>query len=199
MRESIRLAAPCRCVPVNSDVSPHVMQITTRVIVGVVVGIAGAWGGLALAAYWALPDWQTRGQFGDVFGAVNALFSGLAFAGVIFAILLQREDLELQREELALTRQELARSAQAQEQSEAALRGQAESAARTTTLSTINFLLASYRRELEELRAVRVPGGDPRLARLRELERREAVLLQKLDSLFEEVIDHERTDAVQNR
>lgn len=41
-----------------------------------------------------------RGQFGDMFGAVNSLFSGLAFAGVIYAVLLQREELKLQREEL---------------------------------------------------------------------------------------------------
>jgi hypothetical protein len=34
-----------------------------------------------------------RGQFGDKFGAVNALFSGFAFAGIIFTILLQRRDL----------------------------------------------------------------------------------------------------------
>ena len=44
------------------------------------------------------------GEFGDMFGGVNALFSGLAFAGVIYAILLQRRELQLQREELALTR-----------------------------------------------------------------------------------------------
>jgi hypothetical protein len=37
-------------------------------------------------------DVATRGQFGDIFGSVNALFSGLALAGVIVAILLQRED-----------------------------------------------------------------------------------------------------------
>lgn len=34
-----------------------------------------------------------RGQFGDQFGAINALFSGFAFAGIIFTILLQRRDL----------------------------------------------------------------------------------------------------------
>lgn len=34
-----------------------------------------------------------RGQFGDKFGAVNALFSGLAFAGIIITLLLQRRDL----------------------------------------------------------------------------------------------------------
>ena len=58
-----------------------------------------------------LPEWFStpaeRGEFGDSFGGVNALFSGLAFAGVIWAILLQREELALQRKELANTRGEM--------------------------------------------------------------------------------------------
>ena len=55
------------------------------------------------------PWWVTdkRGQFGDSFGVVNALFSGLAFAGVICAILLQKRELELQRKELEDTRTEI--------------------------------------------------------------------------------------------
>lgn len=40
------------------------------------------------------------GQFGDAFGSVNALFSGLALLGVIAALLLQREDIDLQLEEM---------------------------------------------------------------------------------------------------
>lgn len=52
-------------------------------------------------------SWSTRGQFGDMFGTVNALFSGLAFAGIIYTILLQREELKEQRAELQLTREEL--------------------------------------------------------------------------------------------
>lgn len=48
-----------------------------------------------------------RGTFGDQFGAVNALFSGLAFAGLIYTILLQHEELSLQRQELEDTRKEL--------------------------------------------------------------------------------------------
>lgn len=47
---------------------------------------------------------EARGTFGDKFGAVNALFSGLAFSGIIFTILLQRKELELQRDELKSTR-----------------------------------------------------------------------------------------------
>jgi len=50
--------------------------------------------------------WATRGQFGDMFGAVNALFSGLAFGGLILTILLQHKELTLQRKELKLTRKE---------------------------------------------------------------------------------------------
>ncbi|PKN35628.1 MAG: hypothetical protein CVU61_02060 [Deltaproteobacteria bacterium HGW-Deltaproteobacteria-19] len=71
--------------------------------------VCGLW-----AASWCLivscpilEGWPQRGTFGDMFGAVNALFSGLAFAGVIYAIFLQRKELILQREELQLTRKEL--------------------------------------------------------------------------------------------
>lgn len=42
-----------------------------------------------------------------MFGGVNALFSGFAFAGVIYAIFLQKSELSLQRRELQYTRQEL--------------------------------------------------------------------------------------------
>ena len=48
-----------------------------------------------------------RGTFGDMFGSVNALFSGLAFTGIIMTILLQRKEFELQRDELADTREVL--------------------------------------------------------------------------------------------
>jgi Putative phage abortive infection protein len=47
------------------------------------------------------------GVFGDSFGALTSLFSGLAFAGLIITIVMQKDELALQREELSLTRQEL--------------------------------------------------------------------------------------------
>jgi hypothetical protein len=52
-------------------------------------------------------DYEARGSFGDMFGGLNTAFAGLAFAGIIFAIVLQKKDLELQRQELEATRQEL--------------------------------------------------------------------------------------------
>ena len=63
---------------------------------------------LNLSMIFFVDDKDVRGTFGDQFGAVNALFSGLAFAGLIYTIILQRRDLALQRSDLALQRQELA-------------------------------------------------------------------------------------------
>lgn len=45
-------------------------------------------------------------EFGDTAGAINGLFSGLAFAGVIYAIFMQRDELEMQRKELSDQKQE---------------------------------------------------------------------------------------------
>lgn len=176
------------------------MRIRTGTLLGVAVAIVIVWASIAAIVYLALPDWQQRGQFGDVFGAVNALFSGLAFAGLIFAILLQREDLELQRQELTLTRQELARTAHAQEQSEAALRAQADAAARSARLATINFLLDHYKQELGTMIGIAYPANDSRLLKMRALQKREAALLAQLESLYREVIPDEQSDGTaQNR
>lgn len=68
------------------------------------------WFATFLVGYSVFDSWQERGQFGDMFGSVNALFSGLAFAGLIYAILLQRKELSLQRDELKLQREEMAAS-----------------------------------------------------------------------------------------
>lgn len=85
------------------------------------------WGGYWLAmGKWGPADWTERGQFGDMFGAVNALVSAFAFAGLIYAITLQRTDLGLQREELKLQRQELADTREVLDKQEKQLRQQTE-------------------------------------------------------------------------
>ncbi|MDL2257051.1 hypothetical protein LJC06_02455 [Bacteroidales bacterium OttesenSCG-928-I14] len=50
---------------------------------------------------------ECRGMLGDSYGALNAVFSGLAFAGVIITILIQRTELNNQRTELKLQRDEM--------------------------------------------------------------------------------------------
>jgi hypothetical protein len=61
----------------------------------------------------SLGDVTKAGQFGDSFGGLNALFTALAFAGVIWAAVLQRQELELQRKELTETRAVLDRQSEA--------------------------------------------------------------------------------------
>ncbi|MBE0599481.1 MAG: hypothetical protein IH614_19755 [Desulfuromonadales bacterium] len=120
-----------------------------RITWGAVFGIILIWVGAGLSPLFWISDWPTRGQFGDMFGAVNALFSGLAFAGVVLAIVLQRQELSLQREELKMTREELKRSAEAQEKSEEALRKQAASLKTAARLSAITTLLQHIEGEIE--------------------------------------------------
>lgn len=53
--------------------------------------------------FWLFSDSSQRGEFGDMFGAINSLFSGLALAGIIYTVLLQREELNETRQELKIT------------------------------------------------------------------------------------------------
>ena len=71
----------------------------------IVLGVCAIYAVAMLCLY---PNAGERGQFGDMFGAVNALFAGCAFGGVIWAIILQNNELALQRKELKLTREVLA-------------------------------------------------------------------------------------------
>jgi hypothetical protein len=48
-----------------------------------------------------------RGTFGDMFGVVNALFTGLAFSGVVYTVMLQRNELKIQQDELKNSQIEL--------------------------------------------------------------------------------------------
>ena len=85
-----------------------------------------------------------RGVFGDMFGAINSLFSGLALVGIIYTIFLQKHELSLQRKELEYTRKELKRSAEAQEKSETALRDQVQAMGKTAKLNGLSSLINHY-------------------------------------------------------
>lgn len=45
-----------------------------------------------------------KGVFGDAFGAVNSLFSGMAFVGLIYAIIIQRHETDIAKSELEKTK-----------------------------------------------------------------------------------------------
>ena len=73
-------------------------------IAGFCCGVVLFWGVFSYFPYSGFYKWADRGQ---LFGALNLLFSGLVFAGVVIALYLQHRELPLLREELALTRKEL--------------------------------------------------------------------------------------------
>jgi hypothetical protein len=50
----------------------------------------------SLLAWLVLPTWEIRGQFGDMFGVLNAFFNAIALLGIIYAISLQRRELRVQ-------------------------------------------------------------------------------------------------------
>jgi hypothetical protein len=87
------------------------------------------WALSAVAISWWYGTPAERSQVGDMFGAVNALFSGLAFAILIYTMWLQKTELGLQRAELRQTRSELRRTANAQEKAQRAAEASSRMAA----------------------------------------------------------------------
>jgi hypothetical protein len=103
--------------------------------------LAAPWVGYAL-----FPSWEERGQFGDLFGSVNALFSGLAFTVLIYAIFLQKKELSLQRVELKLQREEMAAS-----RAELAAQVAAQNSLVYVTACQIKVAAAQFRIDLEKM------------------------------------------------
>lgn len=74
----------------------------------VILAILTLWG----ASWYFIPLMYSKeelgaGTFGDMFGAVNALFSGLAFAGLIYTISVQRQELQAQVSAIKMQTDEL--------------------------------------------------------------------------------------------
>lgn len=98
---------------------------------------------------WVVPRWlaltpEASGLMGDTFGAVNALFSGLAFAGLIVTLIMQREELALQRYEMQQMREQYERSAEAQEASERVLRDQLIATNRASIIRALASMLDAH-------------------------------------------------------
>jgi hypothetical protein len=105
-----------------------------------------------------MKSWQDRSNFGEMFGGLNTLFSGLAFIGVIYAIFLQRRELEFQRQELILTRTELKRSAEAQEKSEKALKDQVEELVHQRRLSILPGFILYFKADVDDYPTIKNIG-----------------------------------------
>ncbi len=62
--------------------------------------VIGIWGASATALVLTVDDFGKSGTFGDSFGVLNTLFSGLAFAGIIVTVKMQNDEMREQRKEL---------------------------------------------------------------------------------------------------
>ncbi|NIZ09813.1 putative phage abortive infection protein [Pseudooceanicola sp. HF7] len=71
-------------------------------VIAVALWLANLWIGLHYSGTETIIG--ERGTFGDVFGAVNSIFTGMAFVGVIYSIAMQREELFIARSEMTQTK-----------------------------------------------------------------------------------------------
>jgi hypothetical protein len=60
--------------------------------VTLIVGVIVIWIASAIALIFFIPSWETRAQFGEMFGVANALFSGLAFVAIYAALTAQHQE-----------------------------------------------------------------------------------------------------------
>ena len=111
-----------------------------------------------------ISDKDTRGTFGDQFGAVNALFSGLAFTGLIYTIILQRKDLELQRNDLKLQREELVLTRHEMEEQTAEFEKQNETLKVQRFENTFFNMLSQFQEVVSSLSIKYIRHGEASLA-----------------------------------
>lgn len=86
----------------------------TRIGIGLVAAVVLLWLLLGFVWFASFSVEREPGTFGDSFGMVNALFSGLAFAGVVLAIIIQIVELRVTWEEIEDSRIAQQRTAQQQ-------------------------------------------------------------------------------------
>ncbi len=75
-------------------------RITWSLFLKAALLVMGIWSASAFGLYIFTEDYSKSGTFGDSFGVLNTLFSGLAFAGIIVSIKMQNDEMREQRKEL---------------------------------------------------------------------------------------------------
>ena len=100
-------------------------KLTIGMIIAFLI-ITGLWIGSAGFIFCNIGYPNTAGEAGDLFGAIGALFSGWAFCGILWAILLQRKSLQIQHDDLMASLEEMKQSREAHEESAEALNRQIE-------------------------------------------------------------------------
>ncbi len=150
-------------------------------LIGMSLVVLLMWIGSVIIMLAAAPDWGTRGTMGDSFGAINALFSGLAFAALIYTIILQREEIKLNRNEIELNRKELRKSVTAQQNSQEALREQVQQTHLTAKINAMSTVINYYNIQIAN------PQNPAEVIEKARAKRR--ALIQQIDILIEGLQD----------
>ena len=107
----------------------------------------------------------------------------MAFAGLIYNIVLQKQDLELQRKEIALNRTELKKTSKAQQHSEKALIEQVEQMKIASKLNALKTLIDYYNIQISN------PNNSEEII-AKAKEKRKATI-QEIDLLIDRIGDDE--------
>jgi len=93
----------------ESSTELYKKETTYKPFIWLAVIVVCLWGlsWLLIHLYYGPENFDGRGTFGDMFGAINSLFSGLAFAGIIYTIIMQRKELSLQIQAISMQTEEL--------------------------------------------------------------------------------------------
>lgn len=124
------------------------------------------WAAVTIVVHYSMAggDVMISGSIGDMFGVANSLFSGLAFAGLIYTIWQQREEINAARSE--------------QQKTVAALTRQAESLKQAARISAVTAILSSVDIRLGNMRSATEPG-------FYDLQARRTELLEDLEEIYD--------------
>ena len=173
---------------------PDASKATATITFGKITGAFALMLAVHAVYFWAVRRFYNlsgteAGVFGDMFGALNPFFSGLALIGVIYSVILQSEELSLQRVELRENRKELERSAKAQEKTEEVLSRQLHLSVISARLSALPELIERQTQNVQMLVggvAIRELNDDALLRYTRE-EGKRSDQVKKLFRLREEM------------
>ena len=134
-------------------ISKSGIRIPITGIAFVIFFVVLVWAASGWVIYHASDNWGDRGTIGDMFGAVNSLFSGLAFAALLLTIFQQRQEIKLNRTAIEQNRKELAKAAAAQHLAQQALKEQVAQMNLTARLNAMNTVIGYYNNRIKDASA----------------------------------------------
>lgn len=159
----------------------HPTRMRFRWMALIILLVIVVWGTSGWVVYQAADNWGDRGTMGDMFGAVNSLFSGLAFAALLLTIFQQRQEIRMNRIAIEQNRKELAKSAIAQHHAQEALKQQVEQMHLTARLNAMNTVISYYN--------TRIKDSNASIELVEKAKQKRRAIIQQIDDLIDGLDD----------